>query len=359
MLSGTRSTKILVVEDEAIVARDIDLLLRELGYDSAGCTGSAEQAVVLSRDLRPNLVLMDVQLSGTMDGITAAQIIRNELSIPVVFLTAFADDLTLDRAKASEPFGYILKPFSGRELRATIETAMYKHKADSKLQASRARLAILARHLMSAQEAERRRIARELHDEIGQVFTTVSLHLQLLKCRIPDSYSVLIDESLQIVGKAIGQVREMSLNMRPLMLDDFGLVTTMRWFIERQQNRSDLEIHFDAKVTGLELSSDSQITLYRVLQEAITNIHRHARAKHAWIVYEESDVGVRLSVRDDGCGFDIIANEQRIAQGDCLGLLGIRERVELLNGECEISSKTGMGTTICVFLPSQLDAAER
>ena len=243
-------------------------------------------------------------------------------------------------------------------LLGTWQDITARKRTDDELLASRERLLILSRHLISAQEAERRRIAHELHDEIGQVFTAVSLHLQLVKSNIPTECSPLIDESLQIVGKAIQQVREMSLNMRPQMLDDFGLVATLQWFIERQRKHSGFEIFFDARIAGLELSADSKITCYRIVQEAITNIQRHAQAEHAWITYDESDVGVTLSVRDDGRGFDVIASEQRISRGHCLGLLGIRERVELLDGKCEIRSESGVGTTIHVFLPSQLNASE-
>jgi len=610
---GTKHSRILIVEDEAIVARDIRVQLQELGYDPLPHTGSGEQAIVLAREFRPDLVLMDIELSGAMSGIQAAQAIRKELFIPVVYLTAFADDETVAATRKTEPFGYILKPFSQRDLRTAIEVALFKHKAEARLQASerrfrtifeaepecvlvlgecwslreintaglamfeatssdevssygfmnftlpeyrgqvedlyreatagntnslafeiaglrgtrrwleahaaplwdaeacfplmlciirditarrhaeqalresegrlsgiigsamdaiitfddewnvvqfnpaaerifrcnidevfgrfihqfiperfrlahdehmrkfaacghsirelggrteivalrpcgeefaaeasilqvdasgktyftvilrdiserkrtdrqllasRERLATLSRHLISAQEAERKRMSRELHDEIGQVFTAVSLHLQLVRSSIPEAFSPMIDDGLQIVGKAIQQVREMSLNMRPLMLDDFGLIPTLRWFIERQRKRSNLEIHLDARIAGLELSTDLKTTCYRIVQESITNIQRHAKAKNAWITYVESEAGIMLTIRDDGCGFDVITCEQRASHGECLGLLGIRERVELLNGQSEIKSESSAGTTINVFLPSHVEATE-
>jgi len=134
-----KKTTILIVEDEAIVARDIQLQLQQLGYNPLAHTGSGERAVVLAKELRPDLVLMDIQLSGTLSGVAAAQIIRDESSIPVVFLTGFADDNTLALAKSTEPFGYILKPFSERDLRITIEMAVFKSKAEAKLLASERR----------------------------------------------------------------------------------------------------------------------------------------------------------------------------------------------------------------------------
>ncbi len=131
--------RILVVEDEAIVARDIRQQLAELGYDPVGHASRGEQAIVLAGELMPDLVLMDVQLAGAMDGIAAAQVIRTRYALPVVFLTAFAEGETLARAKLTEPFGYILKPFSELELHAVVEMAVHKHRLESKLRQSEAR----------------------------------------------------------------------------------------------------------------------------------------------------------------------------------------------------------------------------
>ena len=139
MPSPVNKLRILVVEDEVIVARDIQLQLTELGYLPVGHATRGEQAIDLADTLRPDLVLMDVQLAGAMDGITAAQAIRSRFGLPVVFLTAFAADETLARAKQTDPFGYILKPFSERELRTVLEMALYRHQAEARLRDSELR----------------------------------------------------------------------------------------------------------------------------------------------------------------------------------------------------------------------------
>ena len=132
-------TRIFVVEDEVIVARDIMQQLGELGYEAIGTCTRGEEALLQVERLRPGLVLMDIQLAGAMDGITTAQLIRERFALPVVFLTAFAETETLNRAKLSEPFGYILKPFDERELRTVIEIALFKHQSDLNLRASEER----------------------------------------------------------------------------------------------------------------------------------------------------------------------------------------------------------------------------
>ncbi|MCV2355833.1 EAL domain-containing protein [Paucibacter sp. B2R-40] len=136
MLSSAPKPRILVVEDETIVARDLLQQLAELGYESVGHVTRGEDAIELAGLAKPDLVLMDIQLGGGLDGISAAQAIRDRFSLPVVFLTAFAADETLARAKLTEPFGYILKPFSERELRTVLEMALYKHGAEARLRAS-------------------------------------------------------------------------------------------------------------------------------------------------------------------------------------------------------------------------------
>ena len=136
------ATTILIVEDERIVARDIQNQLTRLGYSVVGVTRLGEEAVRLATELRPDLILMDIRLEGAMDGVTAAEEIRGRLQLPVVYLTAYADEETLKRARVTEPFGYILKPFDERELRTVIEMALYKHQAERKLRESERRYAI-------------------------------------------------------------------------------------------------------------------------------------------------------------------------------------------------------------------------
>jgi len=125
--------RVLVVEDEAIVALDIQSRLRNMGYEVVRQVSSGEAAVEAAREMRPDLILMDIMLDGSMDGIQAAGAIRSDLSIPIIYLTAYADETTLQRAKVTDPFGYIIKPFEDRELSVNIEMALYKHAMDRKV----------------------------------------------------------------------------------------------------------------------------------------------------------------------------------------------------------------------------------
>ncbi|MCP5007150.1 MAG: response regulator [Planctomycetes bacterium] len=125
-------TNILIVENEIILAKYTQVCLKKLGYTVSGTASSGKEAIQKASETRPNLVLMDIRLDGKMDGIEAARQIKENFSIPVVYLTAHADDATLKRAKITEPYGYILKPFEDRDLHIGIEIALYKHSADKK-----------------------------------------------------------------------------------------------------------------------------------------------------------------------------------------------------------------------------------
>jgi PAS domain S-box-containing protein len=133
--AGGRLPRILVVEDGLIMARDIEARLKKMSYNVVGIAGSGDEAVRKAKDLSPDLVLMDVNLKGSVDGIHAAALIRGRADIPVVYVTGYSDDQTLRRARATDPFGYILKPFEERELHGTIEMALYRHQMQRQLKA--------------------------------------------------------------------------------------------------------------------------------------------------------------------------------------------------------------------------------
>ena len=138
--------KILVVEDERIVAKDIQNTLRNLGYEVPAIASTGEDAVRKSGEIMPDVVIMDIVLKGEVDGIEAASTIRSLYKIPIIYLTAYEDEETLDRAKITEPLGYILKPFEERDLHTTLEMALYKHNMESKLAESEERYRLLVEH---------------------------------------------------------------------------------------------------------------------------------------------------------------------------------------------------------------------
>ena len=135
----SKGATILIVEDEGIVARDLKYRLETIGYTVAGVASTGEEAVLKAWEIRPDLILMDIVLKGDLDGIETAQMVRERADIPVVYLTAYADEETIQRTEASGPFGYLVKPFEDREMEACIEVALFKFRSERELRASEAR----------------------------------------------------------------------------------------------------------------------------------------------------------------------------------------------------------------------------
>jgi signal transduction histidine kinase len=173
--------KILIVEDESITALDLQARLRGLGYRVPRFVATGEEAIVQAEEIQPHLVLMDIRLKGDMDGIETAELIRQRLDIPVVYLTAYTDGDTLQRAKITEPFGYLLKPFEERELYTTIEMALYKHQADRALRESERQLRLYAKRLETLHQIDQAILAANSAEAISQAV----LHRigQLVPCR--------------------------------------------------------------------------------------------------------------------------------------------------------------------------------
>ena len=343
--------RVLVVEDEAIVARDIAMQLSELGYVAVGIASSAEQALERVAALAPDLVLMDIQLGGPTDGIAAAETIRQQYALPVVFITAYSADEILARAKLTEPYGYILKPFTDRELRVTLTMALYKHQAEAKLLNSSRQLKALSRHVLEVQELERRRVAIELHDELGQSLTAIKINLQLSQRLKEQPLSELNLESIRIVEDALQQVRRLATTLRPSMLDDLGLAPALKWIAEQSAGRGGFAVNFHHVRAQSRLAPDIETACFRIVQEALTNITRHAQAKRVEISLRREGEDMVLSVQDDGLGFDIQAMRQRAVLGGSLGVLGMQERANLIDGQLTIHSVSGQGSSVQLICP--------
>lgn len=349
------SPKILIVEDEVIVARDLTAQLAAMGYQQVGHAIEGHEAIALTGVLRPDLVLMDIQLAGAMDGVVAAQAIRDQFFIPVVFLSAYAADDVIARAKLTEPYGYILKPFSERELHTAIEMALYKHQAEAKLRDSSAQLRALSQRVLQVQESERRRVATELHDEVGQSLTALKINLlghPRFREQTPQSLQA---ENLAIVEDALQQVRRLALALRPSMLDDLGLVPALRWMAEQNGSRAGFAVNVQASDAQAHerLSPELEITCFRIAQEALTNIMRHADATLVRITLCCDGDMLTMTVEDDGCGFDAAAVRERAVFGTSLGVLGMQERAMLVAGKLCIESTPGKGSQVQLRCPWQ------
>jgi two-component system sensor histidine kinase UhpB len=223
-----------------------------------------------------------------------------------------------------------------------------RKRAAKELEEANHRLRILSRRLFEVQEEERRHLARELHDEIGQALTAAKINLQSITGNGGSATVARLQETTAILDRLLGQVRKISLDLRPSMLDDLGLVPALRSLLDQQGRRASVAVRFSAENIPEKLDPEIQTTCFRIAQEAITNTLRHAHATHVDVDLRRENGKLRLLIRDNGIGFDV---ESAQAQTVGLGLIGVRERAALVGGRAKIISSPNKGTTIEVSAP--------
>lgn len=216
-------------------------------------------------------------------------------------------------------------------------------------------LRALSKRLLTVQEEERRHISRELHDEIGQALTVLKIQLQTLP-RGGDAGDRTVSvktmaEMLESVDHTLAQVRNLSVDLRPSVLDDLGLPAALRWYVDRQAQASGLDMRFESLSTIHRLAPEIETACFRLVQEALTNTIRHGNATHARVLLEQDETGIHLRILDDGRGFNVLAAHEKARAGGSSGLLGMKERVRLLEGRIDIRSDGEKGTRIVAFFP--------
>jgi two-component system sensor histidine kinase UhpB len=256
--------------------------------------------------------------------------------------------------------GSLILDAEGEPIRlvGTAQDVTELRQAEQAQQEYAARLQTLSRRLLEVQEEERRHLARELHDEFGQILATITLHLHAALGLAGDAARSRLDECATLLHQAGEQVRSLALELRPTMLDTLGLEATLRWLAEHHQQRTGCEVQVVGHLSGTPLSPELAIACFRVVQEALTNVVRHAAARHVWIEVSQSDSVLELVVRDDGMGFDVAATQEQAARRGRLGLLGMAERVHLLGGSLDVESEPGRGTRIRAAFPSSETSAQ-
>jgi len=213
---------------------------------------------------------------------------------------------------------------------------------------------IIARVLVETQERERGVIARELHDRLGQSLAVLKLLLGDAMTSSPDRARYTLGEAQSLINEMMSLTRELSLELRPKMLDDLGLLPALRWIAEQSAARGGFTVTIDSAIPLERLAPEIETACFRIVQEALTNIIRHAHAARVAIELLQEGGSLLLCVRDDGVGFDIAAMHERALAGGSIGVLGMQERAVLIGGELEIVSNATKGSAIRVRCPMRL-----
>ena len=477
--------KILIVEDDVVIARDIEKILLGLGYSVGTVISTGKRIFPKIEKEKPDLVLMDIMFQGHVRGIELARKVRERLDIPVVYLTAHSDHSIVKKAKITEPFGYILKPVGEKDLEITIEVALHRHnmektfktrmkkalrasesryrqlvenlnegivmqnkkavityanerfldmigyteeevvgkpitrflgggllkrkelrnaakedgtpkaaevswktkdgdrvftilspkniydeeeklrgrvsvltditdrrKAEQDLHRSRELLRKLSLHLQSVREKESKRMAREIHDELGQQLTALKMDISWLSSRIDPTvegakeFLKKMNAMSSLVDKTIQTVQKITAELRPGLLDDLGLVPAIEWLAQEFENQTKIPCRLQLFCELVDIDPDCSTAIFRISQESLTNVARHARATRVNISLKEEDESLILKIRDNGKGIE----PEEVFAPSSLGLMGMRERIRPFGGELVISG-TKRGTTLTVTFP--------
>lgn len=210
-------------------------------------------------------------------------------------------------------------------------------------------LAAFAKQSTAIREQEKSRVARELHDELAQSLTAIKMDTIWLKDHVrdePDAAARKVDDMLRMIDGAVASTRRIAADLRPLVLDDLGLMPAIEWLVQNFQQRWGIACSLDAD-EDLELGEPYATAVFRIVQESLVNVAKHANARHVGVTIVPGKGGLRIEVKDDGMGFDPTATRKP----NSLGLAGVRERVQLLKGQVHVSSAPGQGTTIDAFIP--------
>lgn len=370
---------ILVVDDTPNYQRALTRLLHRQGY-VVHTASDGRSALHLVRSHPPDLILMDVNMPG-MDGYEACRRLKADAetsAIPVIFISG--DDRVVNKVQAFASGGvdFIVKPHDDEEVLARVRThlalhSLQKHlerrvgertaeleatntelarqiaerkRFEQQLLESRERLRELAAHRDAVREQERKRIAREIHDELGSLLTALKMDISL--ARMDAGEDAKLQERLaqmrDLVDKTIRMVRQVSTQLRPAALN-LGIVPALEWLVQEFGQRTGITCALD---TGDEIVMDDRhaTAIFRIVQESLTNIARHAEAHRADVSLRHQGCEIVLRIADDGRGFD-----PERAGNDSFGLLGIRERAQALEARVDIVSTPGAGCTVAICIP--------
>jgi signal transduction histidine kinase len=460
---------ILIVEDSFIVAYHLQCTLEAEGYEVLGKCDSGEAAITFMETHKPDLVLMDIMLAGNMDGIVAAGIMKSRFNAPVIYITALTDKDTIGRAKLTEPYGYLTKPFEDREIFTVIEMALYKHDIELRLRQSEEKyfstvnsisdcvvainrdycisymnpsavaltqwplsealdrpvteimnlrndttqemfvnpvqcaigmgnanqmpddLILTGRHgltvpigesslsplldnkghfagliivfknitekkehekliselkrekmagLIEGQEKERGRIAKDLHDGLGQILNAIKMNISMIVASHEEANNVakLLDEAIQ-------ESVRISENLLPAKLRDFDLSVCLKSLCKNIQNATPISLTFATHGDDFCMNHSQKVNFYRIAQEAINNSIKHASATNIAVQLNADADSIRMSIEDNGKG---IPHERPSSFSRQNGLTNMRDRAEIMGGKLTIESDSHRGTLVIV-----------
>jgi len=366
-MSDSHQASILIVDDDPASLGVMQEILSNQGARLVTAT-SGEEALrkVLDDDFAA--IIMDVRMPG-IDGFTTASMIRERKRsryTPIIFVTAHAEDVsTMFKSYRAGAVDFISKPVIPDVLRSKMSVFVGLHDmnrmlnaelaeralSEQRLRASEENLRALATHLQSVREEERIHIAREIHDELGQALTGLKFELNTFAKHFESDDAAARQDKQQTLNVAIDRiinsVRRIASGLRPEVLDEIGLAAAFDWQAREFQRRTGIRCHVNIPARFIDPDKDRSTALFRIFQELLTNVARHANATRVNVALCEGEEALALCVEDNGRGI----KETEAQSPRSLGFLGLRERVLAFGGSIDVKGDEGKGTRVCVSIP--------
>jgi signal transduction histidine kinase len=345
---------ILLVDDDPLIVNGTGNDLHRQGYQIT-TAGNGEEAIALMRESSFDLMITDLVM-GKVDGIQVLQAAKElHPDIMVIILTGHGDTNSAIEALRLNADDYLLKPCDPEEMFFRIARCVEKIAFKREIKQAEEYIHTLTHQLIKAHESERQRISRYLHDQVAQELSALKIGCKMLidhnATADQQTHSKLSEMSKTLDG-CIKAVRDLSYDLRPPGLDELGLVRTISQYNEEFAQKAALQVDFSsAGLENLRLDYDTEINLYRIIQEALNNIYRHARATRVTVKLVASFPDVILRIEDDGCGFDVDSRLTDARAEKRMGIQSMRERVRLLQGHMKIESSPGGGARLLIRIP--------
>jgi len=352
-----KEIRILMLEDNVADAELIRFALREGGLVFS--LKRVDSKAAFLRELEehtPDVILLDYALPG-FDGFSALTLAQeNHPDVPFIFVTGTLGEEVVIEMLKSGATDYVLKTRLSRLVPAVLRALREKEerldrlKTEEKLRKSHEQLRALSVYLQHIREDERIRISRQVHDELGQSLTGLKMDLYWLSSRLPKQLREVHDKTKAMsahIDSTIQTVRRISTELRPGILDDLGLVAALEWQAHEFQKRTGVHCTVTSDLKEAILDEDLNTAFFRIFQETLTNVIRHANATKVTIHLKKQRGQLILEIKDNGRGI----SEAEISNTRSIGLLGMRERAALLGGKITVSGVSGKGTTVLVKIP--------
>ena len=352
-----KEIRILLLEDNEADAELIQFALRQAGLPFTLTRVESESDFITQLDRHTtDVILLDYSVPG-FDGLAALNLAQEKYpDLPSIFVTGtLGEEVVIDMLKSGAT-DYVLKTHLSR-LPAAVERALReakerveRKKAEDRLRKSHSQLRALSIYLQYIREEERSRISRQVHDELGQALTGLKMDLYWMASRLPKDLRPVLDKTKSMashIDTTIQTVRRIATELRPGILDDLGLVPAIEWQAQEFQKRTGIKCKVTSHLPEEMLDDDLNTAFFRIFQETLTNVIRHAQAKRVEVVLQQVDNLLCMEVRDNGRGI----TEAEINNTHSIGLLGMRERASLLGGEVTFEGQPGKGTIVRVTIP--------